>query len=42
VVGGIAFDAGIKAADGSAAGDNDNLVLVYRLTLPGWSAPAGK
>lgn len=42
MVGGIAFDAGIKAADGSAAGDNDNLVLVYRLTLPGWSAPAGK
>jgi len=34
VVGGITFDAGIKAADGTPAGDNDNLILVYRLTLP--------
>jgi hypothetical protein len=38
MVGGMAFDAEVKAADGSPAGDNDNLVLVYRLTLPGWSA----
>jgi hypothetical protein len=37
-VGGMAFDAGVKAADGSPAGDNANLILVYRLTLPGWSA----
>ncbi len=42
VVGGVSFDAGIKAADGSPAGDNDNLILVYRLTLPGWSPSAGK
>ena len=42
VVGGATFDAGIKAADGSPAGDNDNLILVYRLTLPGWSAPAAR
>jgi len=35
---GMAFDAEVKAADGSPAGDNDNLILVYRLTLPGWSA----
>ena len=34
VVGGITFDAGVKAADGAPAGDNDNLILVYRLTLP--------
>lgn len=38
MVGGMAFDAEVKAADGSPAGDNDNLILVYRLTLPGWSA----
>jgi hypothetical protein len=42
VVGGISFDAGIKGADGAPAGDNDNLVLVYRLTLPGWSPSARK
>jgi hypothetical protein len=38
MVGGMAFDAEVKAADGSPAGDNDNLILVYRLTLPGWGA----
>jgi hypothetical protein len=38
MVGGMAFDAEVKAADGSPAGDNDSLILVYRLTLPGWSA----
>jgi len=42
IVGGIPFDAGIKAADGTPAGDNDNLVLVYRLTLPGWSPSVRK
>ncbi|WP_199225320.1 esterase-like activity of phytase family protein, partial [Caulobacter sp. HMWF025] len=42
IVGGIPFDAGIKAADGTSAGDNDNLVLVYRLTLPGWSPSVRK
>ncbi len=28
------FDAGLSNAHGSGAGDNDNLILVYRLTLP--------
>jgi len=34
VVGGMAYDAGVKTADGAPAGDNDSLILVYRLTLP--------
>ncbi|WP_421737111.1 esterase-like activity of phytase family protein [Caulobacter sp.] len=42
MVGGVAFDAGVKAADGSPAGDTDNLILVYRLTLPGWSPTAAR
>lgn len=28
------FDAGLTNANGSGAGDNDSLILVYRLTLP--------
>ncbi len=28
------FDAGLTNANGSGTGDNDNLILVYRLTLP--------
>jgi len=33
-VNGQAFDAGLTNAKGSGAGDNDNVILVYRLTLP--------
>ena len=33
-VNGQDFDAGLTGADGSGVGDNDNVVLVYRLTLP--------
>lgn len=38
-VGEVSFDAGVKTAGGEPAGDNDNLVLVYRLTLPPGLAP---
>ncbi len=31
---GVDFDAGLTNVDGSGTGDNDNLILVYRLTLP--------
>ena len=33
-VNGIDFDAGLTGAEGSGSGDNDNIILVYRLTLP--------
>jgi len=33
------FDAGLTDTHGSGAGDNDNLILVYRLTLPGAMKP---
>ena len=33
-VNGVDFDAGLTNAKGSGAGDNDNVILVYRLTLP--------
>ncbi|MFY8142415.1 MAG: esterase-like activity of phytase family protein [Caulobacter sp.] len=36
-VGGLTFDAGVRDAEGKPAGDNENLILVYRLTIPGWS-----
>jgi hypothetical protein len=38
-VGEVSFDAGVKTTAGEPAGDNDNLVLVYRLTLPTGLAP---
>jgi len=31
---GQAFDAGLTNAEGTGSGDNDSLILVYRLTLP--------
>ncbi|ESQ83067.1 hypothetical protein AEAC466_14485 [Asticcacaulis sp. AC466] len=37
---GQAFDAALTNAKGSGAGDNDNLILVYRLTLPGSVKPS--
>jgi hypothetical protein len=33
-VNGLDFDAGLTNAGGSGTGDNDNVILVYRLTLP--------
>lgn len=39
-VNGQDFDAGLTGADGSGVGDNDNVILVYRLTLPEGAAPS--
>lgn len=33
-INGLEFDASLKNAEGSGVGDNDNLILVYRVTLP--------
>jgi hypothetical protein len=33
-VNGQAFDAGLTNDKGAGAGDNDSVILVYRLTLP--------
>ena len=33
-INGQAFDASLTNADGSGSGDNDSVILVYRLTLP--------
>jgi hypothetical protein len=38
-VNGLDFDASLTNAKGSGAGDNDNIILVYRLTLPTLTAP---
>lgn len=35
-VAGIDFDASLKNEKGSGTGDNENIILVYRLTLPGY------
>ncbi len=38
-VNGQDFDAGLTNANGSGVGDNDNILLVYRLTLPTYTLP---
>jgi hypothetical protein len=38
-VNGLDFDAGLTDVKGSGVGDNDNVILVYRLTLPSLAAP---
>lgn len=38
-VAGYDFDASLKDAKGSGVGPNDNVILVYRLTLPTYVAP---
>ena len=40
-VAGLDFDASLKNEKGSGTGDNENIILVYRLTLPGY-IPAAK
>jgi hypothetical protein len=39
-VNGQTFDASLTNANGSGVGDNDNLILVYCLTLPTYEAKA--
>ncbi|AYV46788.1 hypothetical protein CFHF_02580 [Caulobacter flavus] len=39
-VNGQAFDAGLRDVKGSGSGDNDSVILVYRLTLPAGLAAA--
>jgi hypothetical protein len=38
-VNGLDFDASLTNAKGAGSGDNDNVILVYRLTLPSFTAP---
>ncbi len=38
-VNGVDFDASLTGKDGSGVGDNDSVILVYRLTLPTFGPP---